>query len=90
MSRLINKFLLDNNLARCDVLFPCQPDYTFVNESQRQYSKLDYVTCCDMKVNSFTLHDSVTNLSDHLPLTIVFECPISLFKDCCDKQPISD
>jgi len=33
------------------------------------------------------VYDSVTNLSDHLPLAIVFDCPISLSKDCCDKQP---
>ena len=87
ISRLVNKFLLDNNLVRCDLLFPCQPDYTFVNEAQRQYSKLDYVTFCDMKISSFMVHDSVTNLSDHLPISIVFECAISLSKDCRDKQP---
>ena len=86
-SRLLNKFLLDNNLARCDVLFPCQPDYTFANESQGQYSKLDYVTFCDLKAISFTVHDSVTNLSDHLPLIAVLECSINSMKDCCDKQP---
>ena len=87
-SRLLNKFLLDNNLARCDVLLPCQPDYTFVNEVQGQYSKLDYVTFCDLKATSFTVYDSVTNLSDHLPLIAVFECPISSSIDRCDKQPM--
>ena len=52
------------------------------------YSKLDYVTFCDLKVTSFTVHDSVTNLSDHLPLIVVFECPVSSSKDRCDKQPM--
>ena len=79
-SRLLNKFLLDNNLARCDVLFPCQPDYTFVNESQGQYSKLDYVTFCDLKVTSFMVHDSVTNLSDHLPLVAVWNALLAHLK----------
>jgi len=55
---------------------------------QRQYSKLDYVTFCDLKVTSFTVHDSVTNLSDHLPLIVDFECPISSSTDRCDKQPM--
>ena len=77
MSRALNKFLSDNKLTRCDDLFPCYPDYTFVNESQGQYSKLDYVTFCDLKVTSYRVHDSVTNTSDHLLLIAVFECPIS-------------
>jgi len=69
-------------------VFPCQPDYTFVNESQGHYSKLDYVTFCDLKVTSFTVDDSVTNLSDHLALIVDFDCPISSSNDRCDKQPM--
>jgi len=38
-------------------------------------------------VVSFTVHDSVTNLSYHLPLIAVFECPTSSSNDCCDNQP---
>jgi len=85
-SGLINKFLLDNNLSRCDLSFPCQPDYTFIIDTRGQYSKLDYVTYCDVKVNSFTVHDSVTNLSDHLPLIAVFECPINSPVECSAEQ----
>ena len=60
------------------MFFPCHPEYTFANESQGLYSKLDYVTFCDVKVISFMVHDSVTNLSDHLPLIAVFDCPVNI------------
>ena len=83
VSALINTFLLDSNLSRCDLSFSCQPDYTLIlRETQGQYSKLDFVTYCNVNINSFTVYDSVTNLSDHLPLIAGFDCSINLRVKC--------
>ena len=87
VSALINKFLLDSNLSRCDLSLPCQPDYTFLREMHGRYSKLDFVTYCNVNINSFTVYDSVMNLSDHLPLITGFDCSINLPDKCPPEQP---
>jgi len=87
VSALINKFLLDSNLSRCGLSLPCQPDYTFLREMHGQYSKLDFVTYCNVNINSFTVYDSVMNLSDHLPLIAGFDCSINLPDKCPPEQP---
>jgi len=75
-STVINKFLTDNNLTRCDVLNPSAIPYTFVNESMSHYSKLDYIAFDNVNVSNYDVIESVANLSDHLPLTAVCACSI--------------
>jgi len=91
MSCNINKFMVENNLLRCDVLFPCNVAYTYSNEQLKHYSKIDYLTCDSVHVTKFDIIDSNTNLSDHLPIVIELMCSSELSRDsqsARDKQSV--
>ena len=70
VSRLVNDFLLNNNFSRCDIKYPNTCQYTYINESLNQYSKIDYIICNEFFVTDFQVLESPINFSDHLPLLI--------------------
>ena len=76
VSKHVNKFILDNNLLRCDILFPSNVKFTYVNESLNQFSKIDYFLCNDVKVCNFEITEPHVNFSDHLPLFL--SCSVHL------------
>jgi len=78
----INRFLNENNLARCDISSVNAVAYTYINESLNHYSKLDYITCDNVDVRNYDVIESSTNLSDHLPLVATCDCNI----DCTVKS----
>lgn len=67
---IIKKFVSDNKLCRCDQLFVSPIRYTYLNEAQKHYSKLDYFMCDDVNVKCFEILDPDINFSDHLPILI--------------------
>jgi len=81
MSCTVNKFMAENNLLRCDVLFPCNVSYTYVNEQLKHYSKIDYLMCDGVHVTKFDILESNTNLSDHLPIVAQFNSNIDLIRN---------
>ena len=71
ISQLVNDFLVKNDFIRCDINYPNTCQYTYVNESLAQYSKIDYFVCNNFAVNDFQVLESEVNFSDHLPLLLV-------------------
>jgi len=70
MHDVINSFLTDNNLTRCDLGFTPSVSYTYANESQNYYSKLDYFVSDGVVVTDFDIIDISSNLSYHLPIIV--------------------
>ena len=70
MHDVINSFLTENNLTRCDLGFTPGVSYTYANESQNYYSKLDYFVSDGAVVTDFDIIDISSNLSDHLPIIV--------------------
>lgn len=101
---VVNCFLNDNNLSRCDVLFPVSTKFTYVSESLNCASLIDYmVTSSTESTVAFNILDLDVNLSDHLPLMAVCLCkvPTTHIKTKCecstdvahfrwDHAPLSD
>ena len=91
MSNFVNKFLIENNLTRCDLLYPCDVCYTYANEALNQFSKIDYITCDNVNVSRFEIIENSTNLSDHLPVLVECQCIIEssgVSSAQCDKQSV--
>ena len=77
VSSMVDKFIRDGSLVRCDDIFPCQKLPTYVNEALKQQSCIDYVLtspACDVK--SFVIIDPNINFSDHLPLMCEIVTPV--------------
>jgi hypothetical protein len=71
----INTFLSARKVARCDLAVGCKVDYTYFNESLGCHSCIDYFLISDAGlVDRFSVVDSGSNLSDHLPISVVCYC----------------
>jgi len=80
MHDVINSFLTDNNLTRCDLGFTPSVSYTHANESQNYYSKPDYFVSDGAVVTDFDIIDISSNLSDHLPMIV--KCLVNSTVSC--------
>ncbi len=67
-SKYINTFLCDNNFSRCDLLYPSNVKFTYINESLNHYSKIDYIMYNNVHVHAFEITDPDVNFSDHVPI----------------------
>lgn len=83
-SDLINKFLNDNALNRCDTPFQksnCN-NFTYYNDALGHYSNLDYFFVSDLsKLTGFNILEPSVNLSDHRPIMVLFSIDI--------KEPVT-
>ena len=71
ISRLLRDFIHNGSLTRCDDIFPDQKVPTYVNESLRLQSRIDYVLTSDTDaVNNFVVIEPNINFSDHLPIML--------------------
>lgn len=74
-SMLINSFLTDNQLNRCDALYPGQIDenYTYFIDALGHYSIIDYFITSDLrKLKGYSVIEPSVNLSDHRPIIAQF------------------
>jgi len=86
-SRMINNFIKDNKLIRCDGCVGAKADYTYCNESLNSRSCIDYFFVSDRKcVEKFSVIDEGSNLSDHLPITVVCTCNVVLSADLSEPS----
>ena len=77
ISNTVNSFLMDNNLYRCDVLFPVSSKFTYVNESLNSMSCIDYLVSSSLEsMIAYNVLDLDINFSYHLPIIAVFECAL--------------
>lgn len=75
-SNIVNKFICEFNLYRCDVLIPVSQKFTYVSESLNQSSTIDYILTSDADdIKAFNVLDIDLNLSDHLPLLCICALP---------------
>jgi len=71
----VNDFLRNNNLVRCDTLFPVANQFTYVNESLNSMSCIGYFVTSDQSSTiAFNILDLDVNFSDHLPIMVVLVC----------------
>ena len=76
--------LLD--LKRCDTIFSCN-SVTYVNTALNCCSQLDYFLSSDpSSLLSFDVFDDGSNISDHLPILLRFNCDV---KPSCNKTTAS-
>ena len=82
-SDLINTFVKDNHLYRCDQLQNnTNKQFTFYNDSLGAQSTIDFFFINDKKaVSRFDVIDTNCNLSDHVPISI--ECSVDMSR-CCN------
>jgi len=82
VSDLVNCFIADNGLYRCDVVAGNRNRHcTYYNEALNHESILDYFLVSNGgMVFSFDVLNLCSNLSDHLPVMIGCSCKLSL--DC--------
>ena len=79
---LINNFLSDYSLIRCDDIFPSRKSATYINESLGHVSCIDYVLVSDVqKTIDFAVCAPDVNFSDHLPLVTVIKCDVCVDDD---------
>ena len=76
VSDLINSFLTEHHLTRCDgfsnknIAMPAAKP-TYCNDALGHYSTIDYFLCTDTGICSdFSVLDSDINLSDHSPVMV--------------------
>ena len=70
-SALINSFIGDYCLKRCDQLFNC-PSATYVNTALNCSSQIDYFLSSSISsLLSFNVVDDGSNISDHLNLIVL-------------------
>jgi len=80
---MIDRFLHNYNLRRCDNLFPSRKTATYSNLSLGQESQIDYiVTSSPGDIADYQVLDPAINFSDHFPLIINlnFQIDRSTFK----------
>jgi len=68
ISDIVNSFLKDNNMTRCDHVFPSSIGYTYANDFLNVSSKLDYFVFNGITVTDFHIMDLDNNFSDHLSI----------------------
>ena len=68
IGNIVNSFHKDNNMTRCDDVFPSSIGYTYANDSLNVSSKLDYFVFNGITVTDFHIMDLDNNFSDHLPI----------------------
>ena len=62
-------------MQRNDLLYPTANRCTYINESQRVETCIDYIiSSTDLQSVAFNVLDLDINLSDHLPIMCVFSC----------------
>jgi len=72
ITNIINAFIVEHNLYRCEKLFNVGQKCTYVNEHLNHASTVDYCLCSDSSaVLAFNVLDPDLNLSDHLPLLCI-------------------
>jgi len=72
---IIQNFLLNHSLLRCDVNFPGNRRPTYFNESLSHCTVIDYFVCdaIDDILEYCVLHPDI-NLSDHLHVLVAVQC----------------
>ena len=80
ISDILNKFIVDHNICRCDKMFPSvSKRNTFVNEARNCGSCIDYLLASSkLVVSNFNVIDPDFNLSDHYPITIKCLCLVDM------------
>ena len=75
-AELINSFMADNDLLRCDRIFPCAcKQNTFFNDAMNCSSCIDYfLVSSRLALSSYSVLDLDFNLSDHCPITMKCLC----------------
>jgi len=69
---IVNNFIANNNLYRCDIILPVASKYTYINESLSCMSTIDYMRTSNTdRTVAFNILDIDLNLSDHLPIMAV-------------------
>jgi exonuclease III len=82
VSSCINNFLYQRSLMRCDKLMPGVINYTFYDEPNDHRSYIDYIMLSDVKdVVSFEVLDPDINPSDHLPISVICRCDLTVHDD---------
>jgi len=77
ISQLVNRFIVDNCLHRCDSLLDVNKRYTYYNESLNCKSTIDYFLVSNKCTPTYyDVIDLDSNLSDHLPVIIECECKL--------------
>jgi len=75
VSNAVNNFIADNQLHRCDVLYPVASKFTFFNEASNCASAVDYMlTSNACNTIGFNIIDMDINLSDHHPIMAICLC----------------
>ena len=75
ISNIINSFISEHSLIRCDDLFPASKVATYVNDALGHQSNVDYiVTSSPADIVRYEVLDVDINFSDHLPLLTIFAC----------------
>jgi hypothetical protein len=73
VTSILNSFITENLLVRCDDLFPGSKVSTYVNEALGHESKIDYIlTSSPAGIVHYEVLDVDINFSDHLPLLGIF------------------
>ena len=88
---MINQFVSNNRLIRCDHLFFGAYYSTYYNDSLNRYSTIDYLFTrnCEM-VRNYNVIDPVLNLSDHRPVVIRYNCVVAKDSCCSNSNANSD
>jgi len=91
VSNEVNSFITDNNLYRCDLLYPTANKFTFSNETAGSRSCIDFMlTSNSTDTVAFNIIDIDINLSDHLPLLAVCSCDsIPLSKSAIPTEDVT-
>jgi len=87
---IIQNFLLNHSLHRCDVNFPDNRRPTYVNESLGHYTVIDYFVCDAIDdILDYCVLDPDINLSDHLPVAVrcKCKCSVDLFTTEATEKP---
>ena len=78
VSKIVNEFAEDNDLIRCDKLFPGAYVTSYYNESLTCHSNIDFIlTSKADSVNCYYVLDPFANFSDHHPVFVNCVCHIS-------------
>ena len=73
----VRNLLLEYSMVDCDNLDSGGLTYTYFQHALNRYSYIDHIFVCedDIKlVNEYRVLDYGTNLSDHCPISLTFEC----------------
>ena len=77
-SLVVNEFINYNNLCRCDQIIHVADRNTYVNETTKVYSAIDYILSSNsINVVAFNIIDLDINLSDHCPVMTVCKHDVS-------------